>query len=81
MLAFLRFPQIKGGSSSNNCLSVLDKFLKNRFEGQGLGNAIHKRDHIEMECLLKLGVFVEIVEHFLRLGALFELHDNTDIFC
>ena len=72
------FVQIKFGAPCHHFLAMVNEFLKQSFQSQYLGlNAVHQSQHIEMERLLKFGVFKKLVKNFPRESVLLQIYGNS----
>ena len=80
MLSVFRFSQVKLRSSFYHDPSVSYEFFKDGFQRKRLGHAINQRHHIEMKCVLKLGVLVEKIQHFLRMSATLQVNRYANVF-
>ncbi len=57
-------------------MPVFQKFFQNFFQGKNLRlDPVYQRNHVEIEILFKIGVLVEIVQNFLRMGVSLQVYD------
>ena len=78
MRAFLCFAKVELGAARDDRLPVLKIFRQNILQReQARLDAVHKRDHVEVEVLFEVGVLVEPVQHFLRSDVVLELDHNA----
>ena len=76
MLALLRLFQIEGGAAADDLHLELNIAFHHRFQAHNLGNAVVQRQHNDTHGVLQLGVAVELVQHDLGVGVLFDLDDD-----
>ncbi len=79
VFAVLRFGEIVLCSALYDLGSMLHVFLEDSLQREGLWHTIDKSDHVVMERIFKLCVFVELVEHCLRIRPGFELYDHSNV--
>ena len=74
MFGFLQF---KLGAAGDDIHAVFDEDLQYALEGEQARFAFHQCQHIDAEGGLKLGVFVQAVEHALGLRVALKLDDDA----
>ncbi len=77
MRAFFGFVEFEEGASGDDDLAVFEIVHQGAFEGEHTGFSIHQGEQLHSKGRLKRGVFIELVEHSLRLGAAFELNHDA----
>ena len=78
MRAVFGFLQIKFRAAHHHDFSVINILFQNIFKIQnGRLNAVHQRQHIYAEILLKIGKSVEFIQNFLRKSVFFKFHHHA----
>ena len=77
VLALAGLAEEKGGAAANDVDAVIDKGVDGDVEGELPGLAVEDGQEDHREAFLHLGVFVELVEDDLMLGAALELDDDA----
>src|SRR3989344_2203613 len=80
MFSLKSFFQIKLRSAFYNRDSMKNKLFQNILEGHGLRHPINQSHHIVMKGLLKLSVFVDIIQNGLRMRSAFQINNYANIF-
>ena len=73
----LGFLEIELGAAADDGASEIDEVLDDRPEAQHAGLPVHQGKHVDKECGLHGGMFVERVEHLARLRIPPELEDDA----
>ena len=61
--------------AQEDLMPVVNEMPHHLLERQDLWPTIHKSQHNDTECRLKLGMLIQLIQHYLRVGVLFEF-DN-----
>ena len=69
--------QLKLRAPADDVLLMADIVVQDLLEIEHLRLALDKREHIDRAGVLKLGVFVQQIEHDLRVGVLLDLDDDA----
>ena len=76
MLALLGLLQIKGSAAADDLHLELNIAFHHGFQAHNLGHAVIQRQHDDTNGVLQLGVTVQLVQHDLGVGILFDLDDD-----
>jgi len=69
--------QLKLRAAGDDLLAVFNVDLQGALEGQHAGLTLHQGQQMHAEGGLQGGIFVELIEHLLGLGAALEFNHNA----
>ena len=80
VLAIFCFCEIEFRALRNDLATEGNKVLEERFQGERLRHAVNERNDVVVERFFDLRVFVEIVQHRLRVRIVLQFDDNANVF-
>ena len=79
MCTLLCFAQIVLGTTNHHIHTVLNEVSHHIVEIEELWTTLHKCNAVHREARLEGSIFVELIEHYLRIRITFDLNDYTHI--
>ncbi len=79
MRPFFRLIQIEACPPRHNLLLMLEVFLQHLLEVQHSRLAVHQRKHDCTKGILKLCIFIKLVQYNVCVCVLFQVDDDADI--
>src|SRR3989344_4329449 len=75
------FLELKPRTAGDHFLAVVNEFLQHALKPEYLRlDAVHQSQHVEMECLLKLGVFEKLIKDLARESILLQVYGDAQTF-